>query len=320
MLSRDYTPKADNYFGVYLGDAGNPEAKTLVDASDFVLMLGEEISDVNFGAKAASARGFDIVRCVLFKVKANQTSFEGVPLKDLVSSLHEAAPKTKWFNPPTAPTQTPQTAESDAKITADGIIDTINHFFTEQGELPTVVDTGEMLFATLRLQTQSIVGSSFYGTMGIAAPAAIGYALASQKRPIALVGDGAFQMTGPEISHCPKFGINPIFIVSNNREWGMEQQYHPSSFNKLVDWPYAKLAELWGGKSYVCSTQKELKDALLDAKNQKMFCLIEVQVDETKPPEPLIKYISNKNQIRQKPQSYKRISLHFWGNKVCMHG
>jgi indolepyruvate decarboxylase len=292
MLSRDYTPKSENYFGVYLGDAGNAEAKALVDASDLILMLGEEVSDVNFGAKAASLRSIEIVRCVLFKVKANQRIFEGVPLKDLVSSLHEATPKTKWFNPPTAPSQTPQVVESDAKITADGIIDTLNRFFTEQGELPTIVDTGEMLFATLRLQTQSIVGSSFYGTMGFAVPVAIGHALESQKRPIVLVGDGAFQMTGQETSHCPKLGVNPIFIVSNNKTWGMEQQYHPSAFNTLVDWPYAKLAELWGGKSYVCSSQKELQDALVDAKSQKMFCLIEVQVDETKPPESLVKYTS----------------------------
>jgi len=98
-------------------------------------------------------------------------------------------------------------------------------------------------------------------------------------------------MTGQEISHCPKLGINPIFIVSNNKSWGMEQQFHPSTFNGLVDWPYAKLAELWGGKSYVCSTQKELQNALVDAKSQKTFCLIEVNVDETKPPEPLTKYV-----------------------------
>jgi indolepyruvate decarboxylase len=303
MLARDYMPKADNYFGVYLGDAASPEAKAAVDASDFILMLGEDVSDVNFSAKAASMRSIDIVRCVLSKVKANQRTFEGVPLKDLVSSLHEAAPKTEWFNPPSEPAQTPQTAEYGAKITADGIIDTINRFFTEQGELPTLVDTGEMLFATLRLKTQSIVGSSFYGTMGLAVPAAIGYALASQKRPIILVGDGAFQMTGQEISHCPKLGVNPIFIVSNNKEWGMEQQYHSSAFNRLVDWPYAKLAEQWGGKTYVCITQKELHAALVDAKGQKTFCLIEVQVDD-KAPQPLTRYVSE-----QKPDVQKATEL-----------
>lgn len=304
MLSRDYTPKADNYFGVYLGNAGDTEAKALVDASDFILMLGEEVSDVNFGAKAASMRNLDIVRCVLSKVKANQRTFEGVPLKDLVSSLLEAAPKTKWFNPPQAPAQSPPTTEPETQIAADGIIDTLNRLFTEQGEQPAMVDTGELLFATLRLQTPNIVGSSFYGTMGFAVPAAIGYAIASQKRPIVLVGDGAFQMTGQEISHCPKLGVNPIFIVSNNKSWGMEQQYHKAAFNTLVDWPYAKLAELWGGKSYTCSTQKELQAALDDTKNQKAFCLIEVQVDETKPPQPLAKYISE-----QKPDTLKATEL-----------
>lgn len=293
MLARDYTPKADNYFGVYLGGAGDAEAKALVDASDFILMLGEEVSDVNFSAKAASMRSIDIVRCVLSKVKANQRTFEGAPLKNLVSSLHDATPKNKWFNPPQTPAQNPPAAELEAKITADGIIDTINRVFTEQGESPAIVDTGEMLFATLRLQTQNIVGSSFYGTMGFAVPTAIGYAIASQKRPIVLVGDGAFQMTGQEISHCQKLGINPIFIVSNNKEWGMEQQYHKSAFNTLVDWPYAKLAEQWGGKTYICKTQAELSAALADATLQKSFCLIEAQIADDKPPMPLVAYVSD---------------------------
>jgi len=293
MLARDNTPKAENYYGVYLGAAGSAEAKALVDASDLVLMLGEDVSDVNFGMKKASLRSIELVRCVLSKVKSAQRTFEGVPLKDLVSGLYEAAPKSKWYTSSDSSVQNVSSVDADSKITADGIIDVLNRFYVEQGEMPTIVDTGELLFATLRLQTQSIVGASFYGTMGLAIPAAIGYTLASQKRPLVLLGDGAFQMTGQEISHCPRLGINPIFVVSNNRMWGMEQQFHPSPINSLVDWPYAKLAELWGGKGYVCSSQKKLLDALLDAKNQKMFCLLEVKVEGDKAPEPLIKYTSN---------------------------
>jgi indolepyruvate decarboxylase len=292
MLARDNTPKAENYYGVYLGDAGNVDAKALVDASDLVLMLGEDVSDVNFGMKAASLRSIELVRCVLSKVKAAQRTFEGVPLKDLIAGLHKAAPKNKWYNSPTPPVQNASAVDADSKITADGIIDTLNRFYVEQGEMPTIVDTGELLFATLHLQAQNIVGASFYGTMGLAVPAAIGYALSSQKRPIALVGDGAFQMTGQEISNCPKLGINPIFIVSNNRLWNMEQQFHPSPINCLVDWPYAKLAELWGGKGYICKTKAEFFNALIDAKNQKIFCLIEAHADGTIPPESLARYVS----------------------------
>ena len=40
--------------------------------------------------------------------------------------------------------------------------------------------------------------------MGFAVPAALGVQIASGRRPLVLVGDGAFQMTGPEISHAPR--------------------------------------------------------------------------------------------------------------------
>ncbi|MGE5556333.1 MAG: thiamine pyrophosphate-binding protein [Methanocella sp.] len=298
MLARDYTPKAENYFGVYLGDAGSEAAKAAVDASDFILLLGEDVSDVNFGKKEAERRKIEIARCVLSKVKTATRAFEGVALSDIVSELSGVAPKLqKWFPPSPsatpAPTQDNPPAEQESSITPDGIITVLNRFYSEQGEMPTIADTGELLFASLKLKTQSVLGASFYGSMGFAVPVAIGYALETKRRPLVLVGDGAFQMTGTEICHCPKLGINPIFVVSDNGLWGMEQQFHPSPFNGLVDWPYAKLAEVWGGKGYTAKTPQELYEALVDAKAQKSFCLIEVHTDSSVPPEPLAKYVSS---------------------------
>ena len=302
MLARDYAPKAENYFGVYLGDAGAWDAKALVDESDFILMLGEDVSDVNFGMKTAQARGGDIVRCVMSKVKTPMRTYEGIALNDLVSKLSEAQPKPKWYNLPPKPIQA-ATAETNTHLTTDRIIDTLNRFYSENGQMPTITDTGELLFATLRLDALNIIGASYYGTMGLAVPAALGYAHASNKRPIVLVGDGAFQMTGQEICHSSKLGVNPICIVSNNAVWGMEQQFHPSPINNLINWPYAKLAELWGGKSYICKTPDELYKALVDAKTQSVFCLIEAQTDSTTPPEPLAKYVSEQKQSSENKES-----------------
>jgi thiamine pyrophosphate-dependent acetolactate synthase large subunit-like protein len=67
----------------------------------------------------------------------------------------------------------------------------------------------------------------------------------------------------------------------------------PLSLQRLVDWPYAKLAEVWGGKGYTAKTPQELYEALVDAKAQKSFCLIEVHTDSSVPPEPLAKYVSS---------------------------
>ncbi len=68
--------------------------------------------------------------------------------------------------------------------------------------------------------------------------------------------------------------------------------FHPSTINDLVSWPYAKMAELWGGKGYLCRTRKELWEALKDAKGQRVFCLIEALTDGTKPSAPLLNYVS----------------------------
>ena len=40
------------------------------------------------------------------------------------------------------------------------------------------------------------------------------------RRPYVLVGDGAFQMTGAEVSTAVRLGLNPIIIVLNNDGYG----------------------------------------------------------------------------------------------------
>ncbi|MEY3288352.1 MAG: hypothetical protein RLZZ419_594 [Pseudomonadota bacterium] len=80
-----------------------------------------------------------------------------------------------------------------------------------------VCDVGDCLFAAidLRVHEQSeFLASSFYTTMGFAVPAALGCACARpDHRLLILVGDGAFQMTGTELSTHAYLGLNPIVVV-----------------------------------------------------------------------------------------------------------
>jgi indolepyruvate decarboxylase len=57
--------------------------------------------------------------------------------------------------------------------------------------------------------------------MGFAVPGALGAQIGTRLRPLILTGDGGFQMTGAEIAHARRYGLNPIIILLNNRGWGI---------------------------------------------------------------------------------------------------
>lgn len=279
FLARDIIPKGDpNYYGTYLGEAGNLIAKELVEKADLLLMFGVIITDMNLGIKLKRLKRENIILCFSRQVFVGHHVYNNVPLKLLAEELMKRKVEKKSFPFPSKPEVIINKVCKYTKnlVTVDEIIDAINWFFSEYGEMPIVSDTGDCLFATTKIEAQSIIASPYYATMGFGTPAAIGYAVTTGKRPLVLLGDGGFQMTGQEICHCPRYNINPIFVVFNNKRWGMQQLFYPSArFNELVDWPYSKIAALWGGKGYFCDTCEKLYRALEEAKDNKMFSLIE---------------------------------------------
>jgi indolepyruvate decarboxylase len=84
--------------------------------------------------------------------------------------------------------------------------------------------------------------------MGFAIPAAVGAGFVSPwLRPIVLVGDGAFQMSGTELSTCVRFGQTPIVIVLNNAGYATEREILDGPFNDIQNWQYEKVCGLVGG-------------------------------------------------------------------------
>ena len=98
-------------------------------------------------------------------------------------------------------------------------------------------------------------------------------------RPLILTGDGGFQMTGAEIAHARRYGLNPIVILLNNGGWGI---FRPIAKRHdllaLPSWHYAELARLWGGQGYKVETAAELRGALEKAAGSDDFAIIEVSI------------------------------------------
>jgi len=132
-----------------------------------------------------------------------------------------------------------------------------------------IADVGDALFASsdlvIRGQTEYIA-PAYYTSMGFAVPAALG---AKTARPdlkvVALVGDGAFQMTGMELSTVVRRGLALTVIVLDNQGYGTERLLHEGSFNDINPWQYQLLPRvLGGGTGYEVRTESEF-DAALEA-------------------------------------------------------
>jgi indolepyruvate decarboxylase len=97
-------------------------------------------------------------------------------------------------------------------------------------------------------------------------------------RPLVLVGDGAFQMTGMELATVARYGLNPIVVVLNNNGYGTERHMQDGPYNDLWPWRYSRLPEVLGaGRGFRVETEADLRHALAEAhRSTGNFCLIEV--------------------------------------------
>jgi len=123
-----------------------------------------------------------------------------------------------------------------------------------------------------------LLASAYYATMGFAVPAALGLQAATGDRPVILVGDGGFQMTGWELINCTRYGWDPIVIVMNNGSWEMLRQFQPDSdYTRLSGVSYASLAKGLGGEAVTVHRGGDFAAALDNALQKRgAFQLIEL--------------------------------------------
>jgi indolepyruvate decarboxylase len=132
----------------------------------------------------------------------------------------------------------------------------------------------------MEIAHDELTAPGYYAGMGYGVPAGIGAQLATGRRTMILVGDGAFQMTGMELGNCARLGIDPVVVLFNNASWEMLRAFQPESrFNDLGEWRFADLADALGGKGYRAHTRAELAQALDQAvASRGRFQLVEAMI------------------------------------------
>ncbi len=286
LLGRGVFPTTHpNFIGTYLGVVSPAPLREVVEHADCVLLLGELVSDTGLGVPAGCLSDANLLIAVARDVYVGHHRYEHTPLDRLVPALLDSARLPRKTMPAHVPSDqlSPEVLErpaGDEPIRVRHVIGALNEFLASRPETPVVVDTGDCLFAAVDIRANEVVGPGYYATMGFAVPAALGVEIAGGRRPLVLVGDGAFQMTGAEISHAPVYGCRPIVVVFNNTRWEMLQAFFPDAgYNETVPWPFAELARLWGGRGVTARTPDEFRRALAEGWESDRFVLIEVPLE-----------------------------------------
>jgi indolepyruvate decarboxylase len=289
------------YLGIYEGALGREDVRQYVESSDCLIMLGAFLTDINLGVYTARLDPARSIYATSEKLSIGYHTYEEIRFKDFIRGLlglrlrkrapvkiprpvlfdgaNSSQPRSTRSN---LAWRSNRSRHSNASITVKSLFERLNGFLSQNTVV--VADVGDALFGAtdlfIRGRTE-FIAPAYYTSMGFAVPASVGAQLANPKlRPLVLVGDGAFQMTGMELATVARYGLNPVVVVLNNRGYGTERHMQDGPYNDVWPWQYSRLPEILGaGKGFVIDTEAELEQALAEAQRYtEGFCLLEVRL------------------------------------------
>lgn len=272
------------FMGVYEGVLGRDDVRRYVESSDCLIMLGAFMTETNLGVFTARLDPGRSIYTTSEKLSVRHHSYENVRFKDFINGLLRAKLRKRSLGkiPRPAPMK-PFRAQAGRNVSVRRLFERLNVFLSNRAVV--ICDVGDVLFGASDLhiyQRTEFLGPAYYTSMGFAVPAALGAQIANPKlRPLVLVGDGAFQMTGWELASIVRQQLNPIVVVFNNYGYGTERPMQDGPYNDVAQMRYHKLPEVLGdGKSFLVHTEDELDDALNAASaHTKSYVLIEVKLE-----------------------------------------
>jgi indolepyruvate decarboxylase len=258
------------YVGVYGGLIGREEVQQFINDSDCLLILGSILSDVeDLDARSPLLSEGRTIHATADRIAIKHHRFESIKFQDFVQALVQAPlPAFPLRKPPARPVAAAARPHPDSPVTLDGLFRHLDTVLTDKTLV--IADVGESLFAAADLHVRhqfEFLSPAYYTSMGFAVPAALGAGFADPSlRPIVLVGDGAFQMTGTELSSCVRYGQAPVIVLLNNRGYSTEREILEGPFNDVHEWQYENVFKLLGGGiGSRVNTQREFEERLAEA-------------------------------------------------------
>lgn len=277
--------------GVYMGAVSPPAVIEQVESAQPLITFGVGFTDLVMGGFTAMVDQAQLIDCTDTEVNIGYHTYKEVPLWAFLPALIKAATKHKYHELGHGlhlePSFTPVPGQS---LTVERVMDCVSAAIDDRFGL--IIEPGECLFASVDLPAPTwALSSAYYATMGYAVPAALGAGLADRsRRPVVLVGDGAFLMTGLEALHTAYHGVHPIIIVVDNKGYGTQRPMIDGPFNDIPLLRAELLPEAFGtGKGILCETEEALHSAMSEATQTDDLYIIRASVPAGKHSPALIR-------------------------------
>ena len=291
-----------------IGMHGTTYANYAANEADLVIAAGMRFDDRVTGNPQKFLPNAKIIHIDIDPAEIGKNKLIDVPivgdLKNVLAELNQKVPKlshTKWLDEVAKLKKkyslTFRKTEEDVLIPQE-ILFEINKL--TKGEVIVATDVGQHQMWSAQFikfnNPYTILTSGGAGTMGFGLPAAIGAQVANpDKKVLAIVGDGGFQMTFQELMMVKEYNLPVKIFIINNSYLGMVRQWQElfndrrySSVDLSYNPDFIKIGEAYGIESIQLKTKKDLKKHLKKILESDEAVLVECIVEKEENVYPMI--------------------------------
>ena len=291
-----------------IGMHGTTYANYAANEADLIIAAGMRFDDRVTGNPQKFVPNAKIIHIDIDPAEIGKNKLIDVPivgdLKNVLTDLNEKAPKVsydewlkqikKWKKEYSL---IYRKTEDDILIPQE-ILSEIDKI--TKGNVIVATDVGQHQMWAAQYLTfnnpYSILTSGGAGTMGFGLPAAIGAQVANpNKKVLAVVGDGGFQMTFQELMLIKEYKLPVKIFIINNSYLGMVRQWQElfhekrySSVDLSYNPDFIKIGEAYGIKSIQLKNKKDLKKHLKKILESDEAVLVECIVEKEENVYPMI--------------------------------
>lgn len=273
------------FFGTYSGKNSSKEVYEYIKNSDCIIEFGARFTDFNSGYFTQSIDKSKSIKIYAYSMNSENYSLNGIYCKDLIENiLNSKELKIFEFNQSFKNKKSNKIYEDNQKITQDSLWQEVYAFLKNDDVI--IAETGSSLTAMNQAKLPkgtTFISQTIWGSIGYSLGATLGASLAARdKRALLFIGDGSFQMTAQELSTILRLKLKPIIFLLNNGGYVVEKEIlgKKESFNKIQNWKYSKLCEVFSQnehfETFEVFSNKDLKDALKACEKPNNLKFIEI--------------------------------------------